>query len=1038
MRRGASNPSFVKRLSATKTLAKKFHNPPALEEEESLLGRMKLSGESLTKEPRERMDLQILRKISRIGTWNVRTMFQTGKTREVAKEFMTYKLDILGISETRWTGNGKNILNTGETVLYSGHEEEDARHSEGVGFMLSKKAAKALLEWEPAGPRIISARFRTNKKRINLHVINCYAPTNDKDEETKEQFYTRLQASLDKTKEKDITVLMGDFNAQIGDDNIGYTEIMGNEGIGRMNENGELFADMCANNKLVIGGSIFQHKRIHKATWVSPNYHTGAENQIDHICIKHTFRSSLQDVKVYRGADVGSDHHLVVAKIKLKLRKGKFTPNQRPKYNINLLSSKKNREEFAVAVNNRFQALETIEDAENIEEHWNRIKGAWRDSCEETLGLKVHQNKEWITENSLKKIEERKRAKAILNSSKTRTAKKTAQQKLTETDKAVKRSIKADKKKYLDDLAQEAEEAAERGNLREVYSITKRLAGKFQSGDKPIKDKQGKLLTSQEEQKNRWKEHFQELLNRPPPENPPEIEPASEDLEINLEPPSLKEIEAAIKKLRNNKAAGPDGIPGDIIKGSIDSSAKALKGLFHWVWTTEIFPQDWKEGHIVKLPKKGNLQQCGNHRGITLLSVPGKVFNRVILERLKNGLDTKLRDEQAGFRKGKSCADQIATLRIIVEQSLEWNSPLYINFIDFEKAFDSVDRESLWKLLRHFGVPQKLTDLISKMYENTTARVIHSGELSDAFDIRTGVRQGCLLSPFLFLLAVDYIMKRSTEGRNNGIQWTLVSQLNDLDFADDIALLSHNHRQMQEKTNILDRTSKSLGLKINKEKTKVLRLKTTNETAINVSEMALEDVNSFVYLGSTINKEGGVEEDVKQRIQKARKAFVGLRKIWQSKIFHERTKIRIFNSNVKSVLLYGSETWRTNKSTLRKLQSFNNRCLRQILNIHWPDTISNKALHTRTRQQPMELELRRRRWRWIGHTMRQPKDNIARKSLNWNPQGKRPRGRPPMTWKRQAEAELKQTGKTWQDLERVANDRRVWKDFVDGLCSTGS
>ena len=202
--------------------------------------------------------------------------------------------------------------------------------------------------------------------------------------------------------------------------------------------------------------------------------------------------------------------------------------------------------------------------------------------------------------------------------------------------------------------------------------------------------------------------------------------------------------------------------------------------------------------------------------------------------------------------------------------------------------------------------------------------------------------------------------------------------------------------------------------------------------------MALEDVNSFVYLGSTINKEGGVEEDVKQRIQKARKAFVGLRKIWQSKIFHERTKIRIFNSNVKSVLLYGSETWRTNKSTLRKLQSFNNRCLRQILNIHWPDTISNKALHTRTRQQPLELGLRRRGWRWIGHTMRQPKDNIARKSLNWNPQGKRPRGRPPMTWKRQAEAELKQTGKRWQDLERVAKDRRVWKDFVDGLCSTGS
>ncbi|GFS07022.1 reverse transcriptase SR3-left [Elysia marginata] len=136
----------------------------------------------------------------------------------------------------------------------------------------------------------------------------------------------------------------------------------------------------------------------------------------------------------------------------------------------------------------------------------------------------------------------------------------------------------------------------------------------------------------------------------------------------------------------------------------------------------EVFPQEWKEGHIVRLTRKGNLQECENYRGITLLSVPGKVFNRVILERLKVALYDyyeKLREEQAGFRKGKLCTDQIHVvihvLRMIVEQSLEWNSPLYVNFVDFEKAFDNVDRESLWKLLRHFGVPQKLTALISKI-----------------------------------------------------------------------------------------------------------------------------------------------------------------------------------------------------------------------------------------------------------------------------------------------------------------------------------
>ena len=125
------------------------------------------------------------------------------------------------------------------------------------------------------------------------------------------------------------------------------------------------------------------------------------------------------------------------------------------------------------------------------------------------------------------------------------------------------------------------------------------------------------------------------------------------------------------------------------------------------MWEDEQIPEDWKEVLLIKLPKKGDLSSCSNYRGITLLSIPSKVFSRVLLNRMREAIDTQLRDQQAGFRKERSCTDQIATLRIIVEQSLEWNSPLYINFIDYEKAFDSVDRNTLWKLLRHYGVPQK-------------------------------------------------------------------------------------------------------------------------------------------------------------------------------------------------------------------------------------------------------------------------------------------------------------------------------------------
>lgn len=136
---------------------------------------------------------------------------------------------------------------------------------------------------------------------------------------------------------------------------------------------------------------------------------------------------------------------------------------------------------------------------------------------------------------------------------------------------------------------------------------------------------------------------------------------------------------------------------------------------------------------------------------------------------------------------------------MIIEQSIEWNNSLYINFIDFEKAFDSLDREILWKLLDHYGIPSKCACIIKNMYNGMKCQVIHGGDTSDEFEVQSGVRQGCLLSPFLFLLAIDWIMTETTSEKRNGIQWDLMNQLDDLDFADDLALLSHTHGQIQEK-----------------------------------------------------------------------------------------------------------------------------------------------------------------------------------------------------------------------------------------------
>ncbi|PVD22635.1 hypothetical protein C0Q70_15890 [Pomacea canaliculata] len=241
-----------------------------------------------------------------------------------------------------------------------------------------------------------------------------------------------------------------------------------------------------------------------------------------------------------------------------------------------------------------------------------------------------------------------------------------------------------------------------------------------------------------------------------------------------------------------------------------------------------------------------------------------------------------------------------------------------------------------------------------------TFRVVHEGQLTRSFEVRTGVRQGCLLSPLLFLIAIDWVMKQATSERRNGIQWTLWSQLDDLDFADDLTLLSHSHRQMQDKSSEIQSASAQVGLHIHQGKTKLLKVNTDCEEPIRMDGEPLEEVDAFTYLGSVVDKQGGTDADVKMRISKARGAFIQLRRVWNSGSIGYKTKICLFNSKVKSVLLYGAETWRTTKGTMKKIQTFVNQCLRRILRIHWPEKIRNTDLWQRTKQQPMEEEILRR------------------------------------------------------------------------------
>ena len=366
----------------------------------------------------------------------------------------------------------------------------------------------------------------------------------------------------------------------------------------------------------------------------------------------------------------------------------------------------------------------------------------------------------------------------------------------------------------------------------------------------------------------------------------------------------------------------------------------------------------------------------------------------------------------------------------------EWQATLYAHFVDFEKAFDSVHREGLWKIMKAYGVPDKLIRMVKIMYEDFECSVLDEGEQTRWFKITTGVKQGCVMSGFLFLIAVDWVMRRTTEGQRNDIRWNFTSTLEDLDFADDIVLLSSKYQQIQDKTNRLVDNAGRVGLKLNAQKCKVMRMNARREDKVMIERKKVEDVEEFVYLGATVTKEGGGTEDIKKRLSKAQGAFYNLKKIWNTRSYGRNTKLKLFKTLVRPVLLYGCEAWKLTAAEEKKLDRFQLTCLRRILRVWWPQRIRNDTIPQITGVRKISDEIRRRRWNWIGHVLRKDRNDDCMVAMGWQPEGNRKVGRPKITWRRTVERECRQERWTsWAEARTAAKDRAGWKTKVAALCA---
>ena len=256
----------------------------------------------------------------------------------------------------------------------------------------------------------------------------------------------------------------------------------------------------------------------------------------------------------------------------------------------------------------------------------------------------------------------------------------------------------------------------------------------------------------------KWTNHFKTLLGKearfPDGYTLPSAQ-VSGPLNINTNPFSVSELEAVIKQLKWSKAFGPDNIPALIWKDPHFN--RLLLNLCNHTYLTHSPPNIWHESQIIPMPKKGDLSLATNYRGISLKAISAKIYNKLLLNRLIPFVGPILRKNQNGFRHGRSTLSQILCLRRLIEESNLSELDLALVFVDFSKAFDSVDRSKMFEILKLYGIPDKIIAAIKVMYTGTSSTVLSTDGETPSFPILAGILQGDTLAPFLFIIVVDYV-----------------------------------------------------------------------------------------------------------------------------------------------------------------------------------------------------------------------------------------------------------------------------------------
>lgn len=799
--------------------------------------------------------------------------------------------------------------------------------------------------------------------------------------------------------------------------------VVGPYGLGIRNDRGTRLVEFCQENNLVITNTWFKLPKRRLYTWKSPQGTTRhiIRNQIDYVTINSRFKNSILSAKAYPGCDINSDHNPVAVIMRLKLKK---IIVRKPKDKIawttaNDVQLQQYREYVDEQLETRAQ--ENTPDSENetdIENTWTSLKETIVEAGETKIGKQdPRKRKPWMTDGILNLMEERRREKNRNH------------QKYTLINREVEKQIQAAKEDWLDERCREAEQLQEHHKDRELHQKIKEIAGLWKPKNVSIIENENRdIELDPEKQKQIWEKYLLELFADKRPEDSRPIEKGDTIAILTAE------VIRAIKEIKGNKAPGEDSVVAEHFKHLSEAAINRLTHLFNNIYETGILPRDWLSSTFVAIPKKNKARRCEDHRTISLMSHAAKIFMRIIYNRIHSKCDAYLSRSQYGFRRGTGAREAILGLTLLAERYLEVQRKLYVCFVDYRKAFDRIKHDKLVQILHEIGLEGREITIIRNIYWNHIGCVRTESGNTNYVSIKRGVRQGCLLSPLLFNVYAEHIIKTSLEERSEGARVNGVV-INNIRYADDTVVLAESEEHLQTLMNVLAVSSARMGLEINALKTRTLVFdrnpNVQNNVGITIDNTKIQNVNSYIYLGREVNSQLDHTKEIRRRIEIARTGFVNMRKFLCHPNLNTKVRLRTLKCYVWSLLLYGCETWTLKKEDLKRLQAFEMWLYRRMLRISWTSRTTNMEVLGKMNTQPLLVQtIKMRKTAYLGHLMRHTEYEQLQLILEGKIDGRRGLGRKKKSWLRNIRDWTNTNG---NDLIHVAQNRDEFAVMVANL-----